>query len=155
VNLPGALTTSGRKFSSKNSRAVRLSPGFTAAAALQTRFHSAAEIVFSPPSVAMLVSRPVVSLGHERRKAARASACLSLAQPAISLNEVGAIAACFSGTIVSPLVHPDRRPAAASKATPPDKTVQRMFGTPSSAFAFSLGQQPVGIARLGVAAERP
>src|SRR5258708_24212092 len=91
------------------------------------RFHSAGVTVLVPPSVAILVSGPAVSLGHERRKAASASLCLSSPHPAISLNEIGAIATrCSVGPPTTP-AHAARRPAAATQAAPPDRTVQSKF----------------------------
>src|SRR5882757_8659855 len=146
-------TTSGRKFSSKKRRAARLSPSFTAAAVSQICFHSPGAIVFCAPSTTILLSGAAISLGQERRKAASASSCLSSVQPPISLNEIGAMPTLFS--VPPPPAHADRRPAAASMAAPPDKTLQRMRNCLPLAFAFSLHQLPVGIAGLGVAAEHP
>src|SRR5206468_6943268 len=70
------------------------------------------------------------------------------------LNEIGTIPTLFSAAPPPP-AHADRRPAAASKAAPPDKTLQRMRKCLPLAFALGLHQLPVGIAGLGVATECP
>src|SRR6185312_7665024 len=95
-------------------------------AASQIVFHSAAVMVFSPPSVTILLSALEVSLRHERLKAPSASPCRSSAQPGISLNEIGAIWTLFSTALPPVPAHADRRPAAASN-TPPARTLHRML----------------------------
>jgi len=83
VNLPGAWTSSGRNFSSKKRRAPRVSLSLMPEAASQIVLHSAAVMVFSPPSVMILVSALEVSWEHERLKAASASPWRSSFQPGI------------------------------------------------------------------------
>src|SRR5258707_13383233 len=73
--------------------------------------------------------------------------------PALSVRGMGDLPSLLSAA--SPPAHADRRPVAASKAAPPDQTLQRMRKCLPLAFALSLDQLPVGIAGLGVAAERP
>ena len=102
----------------------------------QIFFHSAGVIVLKPPSVAILVSGPAVSLGQERRNETSASACLSSAQPAISLKEIGAIATRCSFAGLVPSAQAASRPAAASQAATPDRTVQRIIERASLSLRF-------------------
>src|SRR3954470_20086709 len=156
VKRAGACTTSGRKFSSKKRRAPRVSLSLMPAAASQIVFHSAGVTVFSPPSVTIFTSGPAVSLGQERRNATSASPWRSSVQPGISLNEIGAMRTLLSAALPLVPAHADRRPAAASRAAPPARALQRMRTSASPlAFALGLDQQPVRIAGLGVASERP
>jgi hypothetical protein len=98
-------------------------------AALQIVFHSAAVTVRSPPSVTILLSGPLVSLGQERRKATSASPWRSSVQPGISLYEIGAMRTLLSAALPLVPAQADSRPAAASN-TPPARTLRRILILP-------------------------
>src|SRR5262249_20092345 len=100
------------------------------------RCHSPGVTVLKPPSVAILVSAPAVSLGQERRNEASASACLSSPQPELAASEIGATAPRFSCCGPAPSAQAASNPAAASQAAAPDRTVQRIFERASLSLRF-------------------